>query len=48
MMYKRVPSVLASALIKAGHGVRFDIGFIGRRNPEISLDEVSRFERETK
>ncbi len=30
----------------AGKGVRFDIGFIGRGNPEISLDKVSMFERE--
>lgn len=36
----------ATLLYKAGHGVRFDIGFIGRGNPEISLDKVSRFERE--
>lgn len=26
--------------------MRFDIGFIGRGNSEISLDKVSRFERE--
>ena len=26
--------------------MRFDIGFIGRGNPEISLDKVTRFERE--
>jgi hypothetical protein len=36
----------ATALIKVGKGVRFDIGFIGRGNSEISLDKVSRFERE--
>lgn len=36
----------ATVLIEAGRGVRFDIGFIGRGNPEISLDKVSRFERE--
>ena len=36
----------ATALLKAGFGIRFDIGFIGRGNPEISLDKVSRFERE--
>ncbi|MDW7664540.1 MAG: CfrBI family restriction endonuclease [Nitrosomonadaceae bacterium] len=36
----------ATALIKTGVGVRFDIGFIGRGNSEISLDKVSRFERE--
>ena len=33
-------------LFEKGKGVRFDIGFIGRGNPEISLDKVSRFERE--
>ncbi len=36
----------ATLLYKPGKGVRFDIGFIGRGNPEISLDKVSRFERE--
>lgn len=36
----------ATALFQAGKGVRFDIGFIGRGNPEISLDKVTRFERE--
>jgi len=36
----------ATLLYTAGRGVRFDIGFIGRGNPEISLDKVSRFERE--
>ncbi|HNR65438.1 MAG TPA: CfrBI family restriction endonuclease [Atribacterota bacterium] len=36
----------ATLLYKPGVGVRFDIGFIGRGNPEISLDKVSRFERE--
>ena len=36
----------ATALIEPGKGIRFDIGFIGRGNPEISLDKVSRFERE--
>lgn len=36
----------ATVLLKAGFGIRFDIGFIGRGNPEISLDKVSRFERE--
>ena len=36
----------ATLLYKAGKGVRFDIGFIGRGNPEISLDKVTRFERE--
>jgi hypothetical protein len=33
-------------LYEPGKGVRFDIGFIGRGNPEISLDKVARFERE--
>ncbi|GIK56713.1 MAG: CfrBI family restriction endonuclease [Chloroflexi bacterium] len=36
----------ATALWEAGKGVRFDIGFIGRGNPEISLDKVTRFEWE--
>lgn len=36
----------ATLLYEIGKGVRFDIGFIGRGNPEISLDKVSRFERE--
>lgn len=36
----------ATLLLKAGTGVRFDIGFIGPGNTEISLDKVSRFERE--
>jgi hypothetical protein len=36
----------ATLLYGAGKGARFDIGFIGRGNPEISLDKVSRFERE--
>lgn len=36
----------ATALWQAGQGVRFDIGFIGRGNPEISLDKVTRFTRE--
>ena len=36
----------ATLLYEAGKGVRFDIGFIGQGNPEISLDKVSRFERE--
>jgi len=36
----------ATLLYTAGRGVRFDIGFIGRGNPEISLDKVTRFERE--
>jgi hypothetical protein len=36
----------ATALWEVGKGARFDIGFIGRGNPEISLDKVTRFERE--
>ena len=36
----------ATLLYKPGTGVRFDIGFIGPGNTEISLDKVSRFERE--
>lgn len=36
----------ATALIRPGIGVRFDIGFIGRGNPEITLDKLTRFERE--
>ncbi len=36
----------ATALWGAGKGARFDIGFIGRGNTEISLDKVSRFKRE--
>jgi hypothetical protein len=36
----------ATLLYRLGQGVRFDIGFIGRGNPEISLDKVTRFERE--
>jgi hypothetical protein len=36
----------ATLLYQAGKGVRFDIGFIGRGNTEISLDKVSRYRRE--
>lgn len=35
----------ATLLYAHGKGVRFDIGFIGRGNPEITLDKVSRFQR---
>lgn len=35
----------ATLLYKKGSGIRFDIGFIGRGNSEITLDKVSRFER---
>lgn len=36
----------ATALLRPGAGIRFDMGFIGVGNTEISLDKVSRFERE--
>ena len=36
----------ATILVKPGVGARFDLGFIGPGNSEISLDKVSRFERE--
>ena len=36
----------ATAIWNLGQGVRFDIGFIGVGNPEITLDKVTRFERE--
>jgi hypothetical protein len=36
----------ATAIWTSGEGIRFDIGFIGVGNPEITLDKVSRFERE--
>ncbi|MGE3800643.1 MAG: CfrBI family restriction endonuclease [Candidatus Kapaibacterium sp.] len=36
----------ATVLLKPGTGVRFDVGFIGPGNTEVSLDKVSRFERE--
>ncbi len=36
----------ATILLEKGKGIRFDIGFIGPGNSEISLDKVSRFERE--
>jgi len=35
----------ATLLMTPGKGIYFDIGFIGRGNPEIILDKVSRFER---
>jgi len=38
----------ATVLVRKGVGVRFDIGFIGPGNTEISLDKVSRFETEMK
>jgi len=36
----------ATVIYELGKGARFDIGFIGHGNTEISLDKVSRFERE--
>jgi len=36
----------ATLILKPGVAVRFDLGFIGRGNPEISKDKVSRFERQ--
>lgn len=36
----------ATLIYTPGKGVRFDIGFIGRGNTEISLDKVSRYRRE--
>jgi hypothetical protein len=36
----------ATLLYKPGLGIRFDIGFIGPGNTEISLDKVSRFEKQ--
>lgn len=36
----------ATLIIRPGIAVRFDLGFIGRGNPEISKDKVSRFERQ--
>ena len=35
----------ATLLVADGQAVRFDLGFIGRGNPEITKDKVSRFER---
>ncbi len=35
----------ATLIYEPGKAARFDIGFIGRGNPEISLDKVTRFER---
>ena len=36
----------ATLVYKLGQVARFDIGFIGRGNPEIMLDKVSRYRRE--
>jgi len=35
----------ATLLVADGQAVRFDLGFIGKGNPEITKDKVSRFER---
>jgi len=35
----------ATAIINPGKIVRFDIGFIGKGNPEITKDKISRFSR---
>lgn len=35
----------ATLLVADGQAIRFDLGFIGRGNPEIPKDKVSRFER---
>lgn len=35
----------STAIWNRGKGVRFDIGFIGRGNPEVTLDKVTRFAR---
>lgn len=36
----------ATLLVAPGKAIRFDLGFIGRGNPEITKDKVSRFERD--
>ncbi|MBI5525592.1 MAG: CfrBI family restriction endonuclease [Deltaproteobacteria bacterium] len=36
----------ATVLVAPGKAVRFDLGFIGKGNPEITKDKVSRFERD--
>jgi len=36
----------ATVLVAPGQAIRFDLGFIGRGNPEITKDKVSRFERD--
>lgn len=35
----------ATLLVRAGFGVRFDIGFIGEGNSEVPADKLSRYER---
>lgn len=34
----------ATLLLRPGIGISFDIGFIGRGNPEIAMDKLTRFE----
>ncbi len=34
----------ATLLIRPGYGISFDIGFIGKGNPEIVMDKLTRFE----
>ena len=34
----------ATAIIDGEHGLRFDIGFIGKGNSEITLDKLTRFD----
>ena len=34
----------ATLIVESGEAIRFDIGFIGRGNPEIVLDKVTRFQ----
>ncbi|MCE5191193.1 MAG: CfrBI family restriction endonuclease [Actinomycetia bacterium] len=36
----------ATLIFEEGRGIRFDIGFIGRGNPEIILDKCTRFEND--
>lgn len=36
----------ATAIYEEGSGIVFDIGFIGRGNPEITLDKVTRFDKQ--
>ena len=37
----------ATLLISPGQAVRFDIGFIGRGNSEISMDKITRYQNKT-
>ena len=36
----------ATILVAPGQAIRLDLGFIGRGNPEITKDKISRFERD--